>query len=87
LGSRDPTNDENSVAREETMLDTIQKTFGTALKDDPTSGAYRVERDIFIDQEIFEVEMKAIFEGNWIYLAHESKIPNNADYFTTTMGR
>ena len=31
--------------------------------------------------------MKHIFEGNWIYLAHESQIPNNNDYFTTTMGR
>ena len=28
--------------------------------------------------------MKHIFEGNWIYLAHESQIPNNNDYFTTT---
>ena len=31
--------------------------------------------------------MKHIFEGNWIYLAHESQIPNNNDYFTTYMGR
>ena len=31
--------------------------------------------------------MKHIFEGNWIYLAHESQIPNNNDYFTTNMGR
>ncbi|WP_309642848.1 helix-turn-helix domain-containing protein [Phenylobacterium sp.] len=31
--------------------------------------------------------MRHIFEGNWIYLAHESQIPNNNDYFTTTMGR
>ena len=28
-----------------------------------------------------------IFEGNWIYLAHESQIPNNNDYFTMFMGR
>ena len=31
--------------------------------------------------------MKHIFEGNWIYLAHESQIPNKNDYFTTYMGR
>ena len=31
--------------------------------------------------------MKHIFEGNWIYLAHESQIPNANDYFTTYMGR
>ena len=28
--------------------------------------------------------MKHIFEGNWVYLAHESQIPNVNDYFTTT---
>ena len=31
--------------------------------------------------------MQHIFEGNWIYLAHESQIPNKNDYFTTYMGR
>jgi benzoate/toluate 1,2-dioxygenase alpha subunit len=31
--------------------------------------------------------MKHIFEGNWIYLAHESQIPNNNDYYTTHIGR
>ena len=41
-------------------------------------------RDIFTDPELFELEMKHIFEGNWIYLAHESQIPNPNDYFTTT---
>jgi hypothetical protein len=69
------------------MLDTIQKTLETALDDDPASRTYRVGRDIFTDPEIFELEMKHIFEGNWIYLAYESRIPNNSDYFTTTMGR
>ena len=31
--------------------------------------------------------MKHIFEGNWIYLAHESQVPNPGDYFTTYIGR
>lgn len=29
-------------------------------------------RDIFTDEELFELELKHIFEGNWIYMAHES---------------
>jgi hypothetical protein len=69
------------------MLDTIQRTLDTALEDDATLGTYRVGRDIFTDPAIFELEMKHIFEGNWIYLAHESQIPDNNDYFTSTMGR
>ena len=31
--------------------------------------------------------MKHIFESNWMYLAHESQIPNNNDYYTTWIGR
>jgi benzoate/toluate 1,2-dioxygenase subunit alpha len=69
------------------MLDTLQTAIDTAIKVDAGTGAYQVARDIFTDPEIFELEMKHIFEGNWIYLAHESQIPNKNDYFTTYMGR
>jgi benzoate/toluate 1,2-dioxygenase alpha subunit len=69
------------------MLDTIQKRRDTALEDDPASGTYRNGCEIFTDPEIFELEMNHLFEGNWIYLAHESQISNNNDYFITTMGR
>ena len=31
--------------------------------------------------------MKHIFEGDWVYLAHESQVPNPGDYFTTYIGR
>jgi benzoate/toluate 1,2-dioxygenase subunit alpha len=31
--------------------------------------------------------MTHIFEGNWIYLAHESQVPNPGGYFTTYIGR
>ena len=51
------------------------------LKDDPTTLDYRVDRSVFTDQEMFELEMKHIFEGNWIYLAHESQIPNHQRLF------
>jgi len=69
------------------MLDTVQQRLDQAVEDNAKAGAYRVTRDIFTDPEIFELEMKYIFEGNWIYLAHESQIPNRNDYFTTYMGR
>ena len=61
--------------RKASVLDAIQKTLDTAVQDDPASGVFRVGRDIFTDPQIFELEMKHIFEGNWIYLAHESQIP------------
>ncbi|MCZ0999478.1 benzoate 1,2-dioxygenase large subunit [Streptomyces mirabilis] len=58
-----------------------------ALVEDPDNGVYRVRRSVFTDEELFELEMKHIFEGNWVYLAHESQIPEVGDYFTTYIGR
>jgi benzoate/toluate 1,2-dioxygenase alpha subunit len=57
------------------------------LVEDEARGDYRLHRSAFTDEALFELEMQHIFEGNWIYLAHESQIPSNNDYFTTTMGR
>ncbi|OZF35234.1 benzoate 1,2-dioxygenase large subunit [Rhodococcus sp. 14-2483-1-1] len=69
------------------MLDHVQNTIDGAVIDDVAAGIYRANRSIFTDEEVFELEMKHIFEGNWIYLAHESQLPNNGDYFTVHMGR
>ena len=57
------------------------------LIEDRTRGDYRLHRSAFTDEALFELEMQHIFEGNWIYLAHESQIPSSNDYFTMTMGR
>ncbi|TCO81318.1 benzoate 1,2-dioxygenase alpha subunit [Plasticicumulans lactativorans] len=69
------------------MTDTLAERISTALVEDTERGIYRARRDMFTDPELFELEMKHIFEGNWIYLAHESQLPNNNDYLTTHIGR
>ena len=68
-------------------LDILRIRIGSAFEEDAEKGHFRVARDIFTDPELFELEMKHIFEGNWIYLAHESQIPNKNDYLTGYMGR
>src|ERR671912_2201226 len=65
----------------------LKERLDTAIVEDKENGLYRCRRDVFTDPEWFELEMKYIFEGNWIYLAHESQIPNKNDYYTTYMGR
>ena len=57
-----------------------------ALVEDPAQGIYRCNREIFIDPDLFDLEMKYIFEGNWIYLAHESQLAENGDDPTTWIG-
>lgn len=70
-----------------TRLESIEGTLSNAIQDIPEEGIIRANRTIFTDEDLFELEMKYIFEGNWVYLAHESQIPEIGDYFTTTIGR
>jgi benzoate/toluate 1,2-dioxygenase alpha subunit len=64
-----------------------EKNIDDLLIENKNTGNYQLHRSVFTDEELFELEMKYIFEGNWIYLAHESQIPNINDYYTLTMGR
>ncbi|MCX2452305.1 Rieske 2Fe-2S domain-containing protein [Pedobacter sp. PLR] len=54
---------------------------------DKENGIYRHNRESFTNENLFELEMEHIFESNWVYLAHESQIPNINDYYTTSIGR
>lgn len=63
------------------------ETLDNALVDDPEAGVFRCRRDVFTDPDLFELEMKHLFEKGWVYLAHESQIPQVNDYFTTWAGR
>jgi benzoate/toluate 1,2-dioxygenase alpha subunit len=65
----------------------IEKVLSDAVVDDREAGVIKANRRIFTDEEIFELEMKHIFEGNWVYLAHESQVAEPGDYFTTYIGR
>jgi benzoate/toluate 1,2-dioxygenase alpha subunit len=65
----------------------LDQLLATAVQDDKEAGVFRCRRDIFTNPDLFELEMKHIFESNWVYLAHVSQIPNNNDYYTTWIGR
>jgi len=51
-----------------------------------TGHDFRIHTTIYTDPAIFELEMRRIFERTWVYVAHESELPNPGDYVTTTLG-
>ena len=69
------------------QLDRLEHTIRHAVEADAQPGRYRCDRRIFTDEALFEMEMKHIFEGNWVFLAHESQVENPGDYYTTYVGR
>ncbi|MFY9513806.1 MAG: aromatic ring-hydroxylating dioxygenase subunit alpha [Rubrivivax sp.] len=50
-------------------------------------GLRAVDRRIFVDPELFELEQSQIWEKVWVYVAHESQLPKPKDYITGWIGR
>ncbi len=69
------------------MKDVTSTYLDSLVVHDKENGLYRHNRVSFTNEALFELEMEHIFEGNWVYLAHESQIPNINDYYTTSIGR
>jgi benzoate/toluate 1,2-dioxygenase alpha subunit len=42
-----------------------------------------VHRDLYIDQELFELEMQHLWRNTWVFVGHDSQIPKPGDYYTT----
>lgn len=54
---------------------------------DEGDGQFLVSRDIYRDLEVFEWEMKYIFEGTWNLVGLASQVPKPYDFITTHIGR
>ena len=45
-----------------------------------------LHRKIYTDPEIFDLEMDRVWAGSWIYIGHESQVPNPGDYISLNYG-
>ncbi len=57
------------------------------LIDDVSNGQFQVHRDLYRDPALFELELKHVFEASWVFLAHETQIPQPHDYLNVHIAR
>ena len=47
---------------------------------------YEVHRDVYIDDDVFQLEMEHLFANTWVYAGHASQLPKPGNFLTTTVG-
>jgi phenylpropionate dioxygenase-like ring-hydroxylating dioxygenase large terminal subunit len=45
-----------------------------------------VSREIFVNDGLFADEQEKLFARAWLFVGHDSQIPNPGDYFASRMG-
>lgn len=56
------------------------------VKEDQKNCTFKVNRQAFINPEILETEREAIFSKCWLYMGHESEVPNQGDFHRRKVG-
>lgn len=65
-------------------LDEIAASELAGMAEDLRKGL--VPAKIFGSQEIYDLELRQIFAKSWVFVGHESEIPNPGDFVTRTIG-
>ncbi len=68
-------------------LESLRSRIDAWLVKDEGSGRFQIDREAFTDADVFALELKYIFERNWVFIAHESQVAKPNDFLTTFIGR
>ncbi len=47
--------------------------------------AAQVHRDVYLSEDIFELERERLFARSWLYVGHASQVPETGDYLTVDL--
>ena len=50
--------------------------------EDPKAQTFFVNREVFVSEDVFEREKRAIFDRSWIYVGHASELKSPGDFKT-----
>ena len=45
-----------------------------------------ISREIFVNDDIYQQELEQVFARSWLFVGHESQIPNPGNFFISSMG-
>ena len=51
---------------------------------DPDNGL--ISREAYVNEEIYQQELEQIFSRAWLFVGHESQVPNPGDFVVSRMG-
>jgi len=46
-----------------------------------------VHRDVYTDPGLFDLEMERLWYSAWVYIGHDSQVPNAGDFYTVNVAR
>jgi benzoate/toluate 1,2-dioxygenase subunit alpha len=46
-----------------------------------------IHRDLYIDPELFDLEMEQLWRRTWLYVGHDSQVPDPGDFYTAMLAR
>lgn len=56
------------------------------IAEDAERGTFLVNRRAFVEPHVLAIEKQVIFDKCWLYLGHESEIPNKGEFLTRKVG-